>query len=386
MSTGQLGGTVFERLGVRRIINGHHWRTVLGGSTMPAEVVQAMSEAADCYVDVDDLNRRAGAYIAEITGADGGIVTAGCAAAQMLQAAVCMTGVAEDRIRQLPDTSGMRSRVLVQRSHRNKYDLAYRLSGAELVDIGTEASVTLVDLEEAIDERTAAVAYVWAMRFGGLPLDDVIQVAHRHDVPVIVDAAAELPPVENLTRFVSMGADMVAYSGGKGVRGPQSTGILAGRGDLIESAHMHQQSGEAWSGVGRPMKICKEEIAGLVRALEIFVEADHEEEWAGWRSKANVVLRAVEGVEDVNAHLNEGPIYPGPTAPTATFVLDEFWQGPSAGELAEAMLDGDPPIYIGSGPSPNELWVATATLQDGDEEVVARRLRAVLDSARVRWR
>ena len=118
---------------------------------MPAEVVQAMSEIADCYVDVDDLNRRAGAYIAELTGADGGIVTAGCAAAQMLQAAACMTGIDEDRIRQLPDTAGMRNRVLVQRAHRNKYDLAYRLSGAEIVDFGTEESATLVELEEAID-------------------------------------------------------------------------------------------------------------------------------------------------------------------------------------------------------------------------------------------
>jgi L-seryl-tRNA(Ser) seleniumtransferase len=369
---------MFERLGVKPLINGHHWRTVLGGSTMPPEVLQAMVDSADYYVNVDELNRRAGDYIASITGAEGGMVTAGCAAAQVLQAAACMSGVDEDRIRRLPDTTGMRNEVLVQKMHRNKYDVSYRLSGATLVDVGSESDVTLAELEAAMGESTAAVAYVWNMRFEGLSLEEVIQVAHRHDVPVIVDAAAELPPVENLTRFISMGVDMVAYSGGKGVRGPQSTGILAGRGDLIESAHRQQQSGKPWAGIGRPMKVCKEEIVGLVRALELFVDADHEAEWAGWRHKANTVIDALKDVPGVSTHLNEGPIYPGPTAPTATIVLGESWQGPFAEALIESMLEGDPPVYIGSGPSPDELWVATPTLQDGEEEVVARRLLEVL--------
>ena len=367
-------------MGVKPLINGHHWRTVLGGSTMPPEVLQAMVDSAAYYVNVDELNRRAGDYIASITGAEGGMVTAGCAAAQVLQAAACMTGIDEDRIRQLPDTTGMRNEVLVQKMHRNKYDVAYRLAGATLVDVGSESDVTLGELEAAIGESTAAVAYVWDMRFEGLSLEEVVQVAHRHDVPVIVDAAAELPPVGNLTRFIAMGADMVAYSGGKGVRGPQSTGILAGRSDLIEAAHRHAQSGKPWAGIGRPMKVCKEEIVGLVRALELFVDADHEVEWAGWRDKANTVIDALRDVPGVSTHLNEGPRYPGPTAPTATIVLGESWPGPSARELVEAMLEGDPPVYIGSGPSPDELWVATPTLQDGEEEVVARRLLEVLAS------
>ncbi|MCH8205905.1 MAG: hypothetical protein IH956_02755, partial [Chloroflexi bacterium] len=180
MTTTSPAGSVFERLGVKPLINGHHWRTVLGGSTMPPEVLQAMVDSAAYYVNVDELNRRAGDYIASITGAEGGMVTAGCAAAQVLQAAACMTGIDEDRIRQLPDTTGMRNEVLVQKMHRNKYDVAYRLAGATLVDVGSESDVTLGELEAAIGESTAAVAYVWDMRFEGLSLEEVVQVAHRH--------------------------------------------------------------------------------------------------------------------------------------------------------------------------------------------------------------
>ena len=377
-----LAGSVFERLGVRRVINGHHWRTVLGGSVMPPEVLQAMVDSAGCYVNVDELNRRAGDYIAGLTGAEGGMVTAGCAAALVLQAAACMTGTAESKIRQLPDTTGMRNEVLIQKLQRNKYDVSFRVSGARLVEVGTESETTVDQLDSAIGESTAAVAYVWVMRSNGLSLEDVVDIAHRHDVPVLVDAAAELPPVENLTRFISMGADMVAYSGGKGVRGPQSTGILAGRGDLIEAAHWHVQTGRPWAGIGRPMKVCKEEIAGLVTALELFMNADQESEWADWRIKSDTVIKALQDVPGVHASLNEGPNYPGPTSPTAMIVLDESWSGRSAEEVVQAMLDGDPPIYIGNGPPGNELWVAPATLQDGEDEIVARRLLEVLAPGR----
>jgi L-seryl-tRNA(Ser) seleniumtransferase len=195
---------------------------------------------------------------------------------------------------------------------------------------------------------------------------------------VILDAAAELPPVENLTRFISMGADMVAFSGGKGVRGPQSTGILAGRRDLIESALEHARTGKPTAGIGRPMKVCKEEIAGLVAALEIFVDADHEAEWAEWRDRSNTILKALRGILGLRSYMNEGPMYPGPTAPTATVVLEKLWRGPSAQRVVYAMLDGDPPIYIGDGPESNVLWVAPVALQEGETEIVARRLRDAL--------
>lgn len=371
--------SIFDALGVRRVINGHHWRTALGGSVMSPEVVQAMADSAGCFVDLEELYRRAGEYIASITGAEAGMVTAGCAAAQVLQAAACMTGLDEAKMARLPNASGMKNEVIIQKSHRNYYDNCFRLAGATLVEIGDGDGTARADLDSAITDSTAAVAYAWHARFRGLDLEQVVRAAHARDVPVVVDAAAELPPVENLTRFISLGADLVAFSGGKGVRGPQSTGILAGRRDLVKAAFLNTMSSDrTWAGIGRPMKVSKEEIVGLVKALEMFVEADHETEWAEWRATSASIIEALEDIRGLTTYLNEGPVYPGPAAPTATVVLDKSWRGPSADAVAEALVAGDPPIYIGTGPKPEELWVAPATLQEGEAEFVADRLRQVL--------
>ena len=291
---------IYDRLGVQRLINGHHWRTALGGSVMPPEVVDAMAESAGYFVDLEGLHRSAGEYIAELTGADAGLVTAGCSAAQVLQAAACMTGTDDEKIARLPDSSGMKNKVLIQKSQRNHYDTSYQLAGATLVEVGGDEGATKAELEAAIDDDTAAVTYVWVMRFHALPLEDVIEVSHSRDVPVLLDAASELPPVENLSRFIRMGVDMVAFSGGKGIRGPQSTGILAGRGDLMRAAWENSFFfGKDKAGIGRPMKVAKEEIIGLVRALELFVEADHESEWVDWRAKSTTIADAAGAVDGV---------------------------------------------------------------------------------------
>ena len=345
---------------------------------MPPEVVQAMAESVGYFVDLADLHRRAGEYIAEITGADAGMVTDGCAAAMVLQAAACMTGEDPDRIARLPDSTGMRNEVLMQREHRNHYDSSFQFAGARLVEVSPEATSPEA-LSSAITDKTAAVAYTWVRRFWGLPLDEVVKIAHARETPVILDAASELPPVENLTRFISMGVDMVAFSGGKGVRGPQSTGILAGRRDLMRAAWENAFSfDKPRAGIGRPMKVCKEEIVGLVRALELFLDADHETEWARWRSKAQHIVNRATVVSGVTGHVHEGPIYEGPTAPTAIIDLGASWQGPTAEDLRQALLQGEPAIHIGSGPGSRELWVAPVELQDGDEEIVARRLLELL--------
>ena len=248
-----------------------------------------------------------------------------------------------------------------------------------LVEVDTVDDTTGEKLRSAITEKTAGVAFAWHARFSGTGMSEIINIAHSSHLPVIVDAAAELPPLENLTKFTDMGADMVAFSGGKGVRGPQSTGMLVGKKDLVEAAFLNAfRTNMDKAGIGRPMKVCKEEIVGLVKALELFVERDHESEWAEWRSASMTIINTLEGIDGLCVYLNEGPIYPGPTAPTATVSFEDSWHGPSPEETAEMLLSDETPIYVGTDPQPNAVWVAPVTLQGGEAEIVANRLRQVL--------
>ncbi len=268
---------VYGELGVKRVINGQSWVTYLGGSIMAPEVRQAMADAADAFIVYDELMVKAGEIIARHTGAEAAMVTAGAAAGMMLEAAAVITRGDPARILLLPDTTGMKNEIIIPRPLRVGFDQAFRQAGAKLVEVGNTFSLEEYELEAAITERTAAVAYVFGPFLKApLPLARAVEVAHKHDLPVIVDASAMLPPAENLTRFIREGADMVTFSGGKGVCGPQSTGILAGRKDLIDAARMNAGPHQ---GVGRPAKVCKEEIVGLLKALEIFVHTDHEAEW-----------------------------------------------------------------------------------------------------------
>jgi D-glucosaminate-6-phosphate ammonia-lyase len=379
MLKGTHGQNMLERLGVGPLINGHHWRTLLGGSIMLPEVLDAMVESADTFLNITELHQKAGEYIAELSGADMALVTAGCTGAQLLQAAACMTGIDESKVSQLPDTTGMKNEILIGKPQANHYDGAFRLAGAKVIEVGTETDTTPDELANAINDKTAAVAYTWVMRWKGLSLEETLRIAHDRDVPVILDAASELPPVENLTKFIRMGVDMVAFSGGKGLRAPQSTGILIGRKDLMEAAYLNAFSfNKPKASIGRPMKIAKEEIVGLITALEIFVNADHEAEWADWRAKSQVIVDAMQNIPHVSAHVYEGPVYPGPNAPTAVITLDDTWTGPTAAEITEQFRNGDPPIYIGDGPATNVLWVAPVALKDGEAELIAKRLVGVL--------
>jgi len=378
MTTSGTASDVFDHLGIRPIINGHHWRTVLGGSIMPPEVVQAMTESSGYFINVDDLHMKAGEYLARITGAEAGMVTAGCAAAQVLQAAACMTGMDDTKIVQLPDTAGMRDEIIIQKGHRNHYDNCYRIAGAKLVEIDTTGDTNGDKLSAAITKNTAAVAFAWHARFYGIKMEEVIKIAHSSQVPVIVDAAAELPPLENLTKFTDMGADLVAFSGGKGIRGPQSTGILVGKKSLVDSAFRNAiRTSMDKTGIGRPMKVCKEEIVGLVKALELFLEKDHEGEWAEWRSMSEIITDMLKDIKGLNVYLNEGPVYPGPAAPTATIFFKDSWNGPSPSDISNLLMEGNPPIYAGTDPQPNALWIAPVALQRGEEIIIAERLRKI---------
>ena len=225
---------IYEELGIRPIINAAATLTRLGGSRMAPEVLAAMNEAAESFVHIDHLQRAAGEYIAEVTGAEAGYVVNGAAAGLTLGAAACMVGLDVGKMDSLPDTTGMKNEIVVQKGHRNFYDHAIRAAGATFVEVGylgyPGAGGTYAwQIDEAINDRTAAVACPIFRTPGTLTLPEVAEIAHAKGVPVIVDAAAELPPRSNLKRFIDEGADLVAFSGGKVIGGPQSSGILAGR-------------------------------------------------------------------------------------------------------------------------------------------------------------
>src|SRR3954469_9986113 len=253
---------LLERLGVPTLINAASWLTSLGGSLMAPAVLEAMQEASAHFVDMAALNRIAGERVASATGAEAGLVTAGASAALVLQAAACLTGADPAAAARLPDAPPERREIIIQKAHRNRYDGAWRLAGAKLVEIGIARTTADWELEGAIGPRTAAVAYVeQPFLRQPLALGRIVQIAHAHGVPVIVDAAAEVPPVGNLRRHTAEGADLVAYSGGKGIGGPQASGLLCGRRDLIEAVWEHALNYDSpHAGIGRPMKASKESI------------------------------------------------------------------------------------------------------------------------------
>ena len=233
------------------------------------------------------------------------------------------------------------------------------------------------ELEAAINERTAAVAYIFAMpQSGSIPLPRVVEIAHARDVPVIVDAAAMLPPPENLTRYVDMGADMVSFSGGKGVLGPQSTGILCGRADLIEAASMN---GAPNQGVGRTAKVCKEEIAGLITALELFVDTDHDAQSARWVAMCENMASEIGCIPGLRAeYLPATPELDEFEAATPrVYVYAEDDSGLNVADVEEALKQGDPPVYCYPGEHGRALGLSPVNLMDGEDDAIIRRFREV---------
>ncbi len=258
---------IYESLGVRRVINADARLTRLGGSLMPEPVLRAMEDAATSYVDMFELQRAVGRRLAELTHNEAACVVTGAAAGLFVTTLACMTGPDAAAVERLPSLAGLKNEVVFQRVQRFAYLPAVPLTGATLVEIGSEPEMHPAELEAAINERTAAILYVAGehMAAGALPLPEVIEIAHARGVPVIVDAAAQLPPAENLWYFTrELGADLVVFSGGKDLRGPQASGLIVGRPDLIEACLLNgapesaareadegRQGGDAWPAGSR---------------------------------------------------------------------------------------------------------------------------------------
>jgi L-seryl-tRNA(Ser) seleniumtransferase len=314
-------------------------------------------------------------------GVEAAHVCAGATAGIALMAAACMAGPDAEKILRLPDTTGMKRRFVVQRAHRNPFDQALRVAGGEFVEIDADVG----ELERSLGDTVAGVYYTvaWFCTREALPLSQVVEIAHRAGVPVIVDASAEVPPVENLTRFIQEGADLVAFSGGKAIRGPQASGFILGRKALIEACRRNDCPNMS---VGRGMKAGKEEIVGLVKAVELYVRKDHAAEMGVWERRVAHVRETLCDLEHVRVR-RQMPHGIGQQIPHAAVSWDETALGVTHAEAARRLMEGRPrlavqlvsaPVYAFAGHTSPELRVHPHTLQEGEEVVVARRMREVL--------
>ena len=369
---------IYERLGLRPIINARGTHTRLGGTLMRPEVREAMQSAAGAYVVLDELQDRASEVIARATGAEAGLVIGGAEAGLLIGTAAILAGTDPAKIASLPDTTGMKNEAIMHRAHRNGYDHGVRAAGAKIVDIGYGNSTLAYQLRAAINEQTALIVYLmspWANQ-GALPLAQTCEIAHEYGIPVLVDAAAMLPPTSSLKRFISEGADLVTFSGGKGLMGPQSSGILAGRADLIKAARVNASP---YHSVGRAAKAAKEDIVGLIVALENYLERDHEADFAGWKDQAEYMLDQLKDFPGVEAaYLYDGREHPVPRV--ELFFTPE--SGIDSHQFVLDMEENDPRIFLfePTGPSarPNAIAINTQTMQAGEEEIVAKELAKAL--------
>ena len=365
----------YQKLGVRPVIAAGGPVTAQGGSRLRPEVMAAMNDAAGILVDMEELNQRAGEVLARHTGAEAGVVSSGAAGALVLQAAAVVAGDNPANMARLPDTTGMKNEIIIHRCHRFPYDQCYRAVGARFVEIGDGRLAHPWELEAAFGERTAAVVYLYSpfISRNALPFEQVRAMAHEHGVPVLVNAASFLPPRANLKRFIAAGADMVIYSGGKTVRGPQGTGILVGRRDLIAAAFA---SASPHQFFGRSLKVAKEEIIGLIEALEIFVSEDEEAQVAFYRDMVEQVVEACGNLPGLRVSVeHDEHDY---LSPSAVLRFTSDWRGQSRNQVFEALVAGDPPIYLQDYGPPDQLAVDPFNVTQDQLEVLIRRLREEL--------
>ena len=371
--------TFYEELKIRPIINAYATLTRLGGSRMPPEVVEAMVEASRCFVDLPELQQRIGERIARLTRNEAAYVCSGAAAGLTVATAACIAGTDPLKIARLPDLTGLKDEVIVHKSHRNGYDHAVRQVGVRIVEIGDAVSTSARDLETALSDRTAAVVWFQGAMTGpaSLPLAEVISIANAANVPVIVDAAAQLPPVSNLWNYTEMGAALAIFSGGKELCGPQSSGLILGRRDLIDACI---RNGNPNYSIGRPMKVGKEEMVGVLAAVERYLKLDHEarERWceqvvATW----NEALDRLPGVSARRDFPNEA----GQPLPRSLVTVNPAETGLDRDAVIDKLWSGDPRIAVAPAGT-DAFYLNPMTLEPGEERVVLERLLGILGAGR----
>ena len=365
----------YQRLGVKTYINAWGTVTRVGGSLMDPAVMEAMAEASRFYIDLEDFHRKAGRRIAGLIGVEDAFVSSGAAAGIAISTAACIAGTDVVKINQLPDTAGMRNEIIILKSHRSRYDQGIRLVGGVIKEVGY-ADLTLPEqLSAAITERTAMCFYLAESENirGSLPLRNVSTIMKSRGIPVLVDAAAEIPPRENLTRFIDEGADLVVFSGGKDIRGPQSSGLVVGNAVLIEACRANSCPNHS---VGRGMKVDKETLAGILRAVELYMAKD--------------MIADMERMEHITDHIISGlsdqapdlvafrgiPTEPGIQPRSCPRVYVKVSGKHSTAELKSRLGECSPAIICGVQDA--MLVFNSQLLSEEDAEIIVRSVKAAM--------
>jgi D-glucosaminate-6-phosphate ammonia-lyase len=377
---------VYEELGLIPVINcsGFHL-TVLGGSILSPTVQQAMDDANRYFVDMKEMLHKSGKIIADLVSAEAALVTSGCSSAMLLAIAACMAGKDTEKAARLPDATGMKNEILIQSKQRYKYDRTLLNTGAKLIEVGDQNGTTLAEIEAAINEKTVAMHFVVSGNHEGIvPLEELVHMGKQHNIPVIVDAAGQVYPVDSLRKNQIIGADLVAYSS-KYFGGPNSTGFLAGRKDLVEAAVMHNFIGFEYGPprtIGRAMKVDRQEVVAVVTALREWMSMDHEARFAVNKERAERLMAALADIPNITVSLHGDPVA------GVRIAFDETVIHKTTAEIADRLKAGNPSIWFHwdlnmylQRQETNSMVFSVETIVDGDEPVIAKRLGEVLASS-----
>jgi L-seryl-tRNA(Ser) seleniumtransferase len=379
------GEDYYDKLGVAKIINAAGTFTMFTASVMPPSVQAAVARAAKHPVRLAELQRAAGEYIARKLQCEAAVVTAGAASALTLGTAACMTVGNKPAIERLPtDLSGLKNEVIVQKTHRYGYDHALRNCGVRFVEVET-----IPEYEAAFNDRTVLAHFFNAAEHGQISREDWIRIAHKHGVPCFNDAAADVPPISNLWNYTKMGFDLVTFSGGKGIRGPQNAGLLLGRKDLIEAAALNNNPYD--ETVGRGMKVAKEQIVGMVAAVDWFLSQSDQEMQAEFRRRADLIAGQLKGLPSLKSEIAVPPV--ANQIPHLLIRYDPEVLKVSALDVAAQLREGTPSIELhpatghrnmsaGAASDEKTIVVGVWMLAPGEDMIVGRRLRDVLSKSR----
>lgn len=367
--------SIYESLGLKHIINATGTVTNLGGSIMPPEVVAAWTEASRHFVNLGELQNRVGERIAKAIGVEAALVTTGAAGALLLGTAAIVTRGDRKKVLRLPDTAGMRNEVILQRAHHSCYDHQLTAVGVRLIDVETSA-----DVKRAVNDRTALMFFMNKDDASGrIRRAEWVALAREHRVPTLLDAAADVPPAERLSEYNRLGFDLVAFSGGKAMRGPNDTGLLLGRKELIDAAKLNTNPN--CPSIGRGLKVSKEDVIAAMVSVERFVRLDPKAEIREWERRIRVIETAVAGIASVQCERIVPPI--ANHVPHLILTWDEKRVRITREQFTRRLLEGDSPIQIGRVPGTGErgVVISVLTLQPGEERTVAERVAAILRQA-----